>query len=133
MWRSPASTSAWRASPDAPAREAASATEEEIRPDSELVKTLNRWMGNIRSQLGDADEADAPAYDPPPAGLKTRDVVDLSLDTLRSVVAKYRLAGYPPDVLITIPRDAGGTLDFHRADELIELGRARTRAALKTP
>ena len=115
--------------PDAPAREEATADEEELRPDSELVRTLNRWMGNVRSQLGDV--ADAPAYDRPPAGLKTRDVVDLSLDTLRSVVAKYRLAGYPPDVLITIPRDAGGTLDFHRAGELIDLGRERTRAALR--
>lgn len=116
--------------PDAPAREEAAAGDEEIRPDSELMRTLNRWMGNVRSQLSDTDVADAPAYDPPPAGLKTRDVVDLSLDTLRSVVAKYRLAGYPPDVLITIPRDAGGTLDFHRAAELIALGRERTRAAL---
>ncbi|TDT17189.1 NTE family protein [Ilumatobacter fluminis] len=117
--------------PDAPAREEAAVDDEEVRPDSELVRTLNRWMGNVRSQLTDTDAADAPAYDPPPAGLKTRDVVDLSLDTLRSVVAKYRLAGYPPDVLITIPRDAGGTLDFHRAADLIALGRERTKAALQ--
>ena len=113
--------------PDTPAREEASGHDEEVRPDSELVRTLNRWMGNVRSQLADDDQA----YDRPPAGLKTRDVVDLSLDTLRSVVAKYRLAGYPPDVLITIPREAGGTLDFHRAGELIALGRERTRAALR--
>ena len=119
--------------PASPTRDEAAAGEEEIRPDSELVRTLNRWMGNVRSQLGDSDAADAPAYDPPPAGLRTRDVVDLSLDTLRSVVAKYRLAGYPPDVLVSIPRDAGGTLDFHRAAELIELGREQTRNALGSP
>jgi NTE family protein len=56
-------------------------------------------------------------------------VLDLSLDTMRTVMGRYRLAGYPPDVLISIPRKAAGTLEFHRAAELIAIGEERTRAA----
>ena len=52
---------------------------------------------------------------------------------MRSVMARYRLAGYPPDVLITIPRSTSGMLEFHRAEELIEIGRERTRQALERP
>ena len=36
----------------------------------------------------------------------------------------------PPDVLITVPRDAAGTLDFHRAAAMIELGRELTAQRL---
>lgn len=102
----------------------------------ELGRLLTSWLESIRGRFGDDPlppeepaDSDFP-YEALPAGLRTRDILDLSLDTLRNVVANYRLAGYPPDVLITIPRDACGTMDFHRAGELIELGRERTRAAL---
>ena len=33
------------------------------------------------------------------------------------------MAANPPDALVTIPVDAAGVFDFHRATELIELGR----------
>jgi len=118
--------------PDAPAREEAADAHESTKADSELVRTLGRWLDGIRGQLhdDDAERQGVELFEQLPAGLRTRDVLDLSLDMLRSVVAKYRLAGYPPDVLVTVPRDACGSLDFHRAAELIELGRERTRAAL---
>ena len=119
--------------PDAPAREEVPAPDEidpldAPKPDSELMKTLTRWLGGVRGQLHDDVDPDG-LFGDLPAGLRTRDVVDLSLDTLRSVVAKYRLAGYPPDVLVTVPRDACGTLDFHRAGDMIELGRERAQEA----
>lgn len=41
-----------------------------------------------------------------PPGLRTVDVMCLSLDALQGVVTGYRLAGYPPALLVTIPRDA---------------------------
>lgn len=64
-----------------------------------------------------------------PPGLRLLDVVELSLDAMQSVVAGYRLAGYPPDLMISMPKSAANTLDFHRAVELIALGReAATRA-----
>ena len=32
-------------------------------------------------------------------------------------------AGYPPDVLVTVPSDACRTMDFHLAADMIQLGR----------
>ena len=65
---------------------------------------------------------------PPP--LRTFDVVQLSLEAMQRLITRYRLSSYPPDVLIEVPIDSCGTLDFHRATEMIELGRARASAAL---
>jgi NTE family protein len=53
-----------------------------------------------------------------------------ALEAMQAVVASYRLAGFPPDVLVNIPRDACRTLDFHRAESMIDLGRALTAQAL---
>ena len=105
------------------------------KSDSELARSLRAWLDNIRGQTPDetvADE-DVTSHSPerPPAGLRARDVLDLSLDTMRSVMGRYRLAGYPPDVMITIPRSTGGTMEFHRAEEFIAVGRERTRQALE--
>ncbi len=57
--------------------------------------------------------------------MNTLDVVDRSLNLMQETIRRYRLAGYPPDVLVNIPLDSCGTLDFHRAKEMIEVGRER--------
>lgn len=57
-------------------------------------------------------------------------VMNRSLDMMQATLARYQLAAYPPDVLVRIPRTACRSLDFHRAAEMIELGRARTESAL---
>ena len=57
-------------------------------------------------------------------------MMNQSLDTMQSILTRYRLAGYPPDVLVSVPRDACRSLDFHRAAEMIELGRTLTERAL---
>lgn len=113
------------------------------RFDRELMRTVASWLDNIRGELRDESAADPAAAEPAageaeetrlfgtlPAGLRTRDVLELAVDTLRSVVSSYRLAGYPPDLLITIPQDVCGTMDFHRAEAAIEVGRERAGAAL---
>jgi NTE family protein len=65
-----------------------------------------------------------------PAGLGKFDVMNLALEAMQSVLTRYRFAGYPPDVLISVPKDACRSLDFHRAAEVIELGRTLTAEAL---
>lgn len=49
-------------------------------------------------------------------------VVSQSIDAMQGVITRQRLATHPPDVLIEIPRDACGFLEFERAGELIALG-----------
>lgn len=53
-----------------------------------------------------------------------------SLDIMSIALTRYQIAGYPPDILIRVPRKAVRTLDFHKATEMIELGRALTAEAL---
>lgn len=65
-----------------------------------------------------------------PVGLRTLEVVEMALESMQGLITRYRLSGYPPDVLIELPIDSCGTLDFHRAAEMVELGAARTREVL---
>ena len=54
-----------------------------------------------------------------------------SLDVVQETVTRFKLAAQPPDLVIAIPRNACAFYEFHRADEMIEFGRQRTREALK--
>ena len=47
--------------------------------------------------------------------LRISDVVGLSMDAMQGLVTRYRMAGLPPDVLVTVPVSAARALDFHRA------------------
>ncbi len=104
--------------------------------DGDMVRTVTNWFtGGAQPSTADAerqvaDQTQEEVYGQLPPGLRTVDVMRLSLDALQSVVTRYRLAGYPPDLLVTVPRDACRTLDFHRAGEMIELGRTRAVEAL---
>ena len=65
-----------------------------------------------------------------PDGLSKFDMMNLSLDAMQSLLLRFRLAAYPPDVLVSVPKAAARTLDFHRADEMIALGRTLATDAL---
>lgn len=45
-----------------------------------------------------------------------------SFETMQAAISSAKLASYPPEVLINIPRDACKAYEFDRAAELIELG-----------
>jgi NTE family protein len=45
---------------------------------------------------------------------------------------RHILAAYPPDILIEVPRGAARSLEFHRADEVIDIGQELAAAALDT-
>ena len=72
----------------------------------------------------------ATALDALPTDLGVRDLLNMSFDTMSALITRYRMASTPPDVLVTVPVNACRTLDFHRAAELIELGRTLTAEAL---
>ena len=54
-----------------------------------------------------------------------------TIETMQNTLANYRLAGYPPDLTINIPKDACRFQDFHKAYELITLGRIIATRALE--
>lgn len=57
-------------------------------------------------------------------------VASQSIDAMQGLITRHKLAAHPPDVLIEIPRDACGILEFHRAEELIALGYEKAREQL---
>lgn len=59
------------------------------------------------------------------------DIILESFDITQAALAKYKIAGYPPDVLIEIPKTVCSTYEFHRAQELIRLGRHLAEEALE--
>jgi len=63
-------------------------------------------------------------------GIGKFDVMNLTVETMQSALVQYKLAGYPPDLLVNIPKNASRSYDYHKAPELIQLGRERMSAAL---
>ncbi|WP_193047768.1 patatin-like phospholipase family protein [Mycolicibacterium baixiangningiae] len=58
------------------------------------------------------------------------EVMNRTIDIAQAALARHTLAAYPPDLLIEVPRSACRSLDFHRAAEVIELGRELAVQAL---
>ncbi len=50
------------------------------------------------------------------------DIAYQAFDAMQGAIARQKLAAYPPDRTITIPRDACRTMEFDRAQEMINLG-----------
>ena len=61
-----------------------------------------------------------------PAGRKEvsrMELINESIDTMQGMIERYRAAASPAQIQITVPYASASTLDFHRATELIALGR----------
>jgi len=52
----------------------------------------------------------------------TLQVANSAFDTMQANLSRMKLAAYPPDIEITIPRDLCGTLAFNRAKEVVAYG-----------
>jgi len=50
------------------------------------------------------------------------DIANQAFDAMQSTIAREKLAAYPPDYSIEIARNACGTLEFDKAEEMIILG-----------
>jgi NTE family protein len=58
------------------------------------------------------------------------EVMNRTIDIAQAALMRHTLAAYPPDLLIEVPRTACRSLEFHRADEVIEIGQELAAAAL---
>jgi NTE family protein len=90
----------------------------------EVRGAASRWFDGLGGGSGRADESG----DEGEAGTRRRewgrlDMVLASFDITQAALAKYKVAGYPPDVLIEVPKTVCGAYEFHRAEALITLGR----------
>ena len=98
--------------------------------DHDLVRSVTARLGTAPDPGSTGEESVVSPYGEAPQELHGFEVMTLSLEAMQAVVARYQLAGNPPDVLVTVSKDACRTMDFHRAAEMIELGRTLTAEAL---
>ncbi len=55
------------------------------------------------------------------------DIMGRTIDIMQNAVLECKMAGYSPDIIIEIPKDACGFYEFNKAYEMIELGRLITK------
>ena len=85
------------------------------QPESEILPfraNISRFIERLQEAARSSNSHDWGAYD----------IVMQSFEAMQSTIARQKLAAYPPDRIIEIARDVGGSLEFERAAELIELG-----------
>jgi len=92
-----------------------------MEPNSpQIHQKIVDFIGQLTDFTVNSDDSDWGAYD----------IANEAFDAMQSTIARQKLAAYPPDIVIEIARNACGTLEFDRADEMIEMGRLKTRQCL---
>ncbi|MCW4152458.1 MULTISPECIES: patatin-like phospholipase family protein [Halomonadaceae] len=102
---------------------------------------IGGWMDEVRattrrlwSELGSSSEEEGEVDETMDLRGKREwgklDMILESFDITQAALAKYKIAGYPPDILIEVPKTVCSTYEFHRAKDLIRLGRHLADEAL---
>ncbi len=86
-----------------------------VKPTNEPSDFQSRIGGFIEDLKGKATSYLSPDW-------TVFDVANQSFDAMQSTIARQKLAAYPPDVTINISRYACGTLEFDKAESMIERG-----------
>lgn len=104
----------------------------EIASDAEISNANSTAISGANSDADESDSeiSDSGDFESPAPKLGSFAVMNRTIEIAQAALARHQLAAYPPDVLIEVPRTACRSLDFHRAAELIELGRELTAKAL---
>ncbi|OJA05064.1 patatin-like phospholipase family protein [Halomonas sp. QHL1] len=126
--------------------------QEENAADSRTQKEIDRdqrmgsWIGDVRAAtqklwagLGANGEGSNGEGEEQEETIEARgkrewsklDMILESFDITQAALAKYKVAGYPPDVLIEIPKTVCSTYEFYRGRDLIRLGRHLADEALE--
>lgn len=99
-----------------------------------LVRSLaTRFVqGTGAGDVGASGNAEVtrPEFSTLPPDVKLSEVVTRSLDTMQTMIERYRLAANPPDVLVQVPVNLCSTYDFHKAAYVSAAGRRLTAEAL---
>ncbi|TCO78525.1 patatin-like phospholipase family protein [Chromatocurvus halotolerans] len=82
--------------------------------DEDTEEGAPGWLQNVKERIGLASSAEDSD--------SAIEIISKSLEAMQDRIARYQMAAYWPDTLIEIPVNACDVLDFHRANEMIELG-----------
>jgi NTE family protein len=107
-----------------------SATDDELllledQSQPQAAEAMNPWQQHARS----SDDKAAPKS---ASGSRVADLsgpasllelINQSFEVMQTSLAQYKIAGYPPDILINVPKRVCRFFEFYKAPELIMLGR----------
>jgi NTE family protein len=89
-------------------------------PSSPFREKINRFIDRLQQSVSSSSSRDWGAYD----------IALQAFEAMQNTIARQKLAAYPPDVVIEIPRNACRTVEFDRASEMIELGYRKAKECL---
>jgi NTE family protein len=101
--------------------------------ENQTARSVLGRLSGIAETPSAAEDYDGEVYnadEAPLPKLGSFAVMNRTIEISQAALARHQLAAYPPDLLIVVPRAACRSLDFHRAAELIGLGRELTARAL---
>lgn len=104
-----------------PAEDAARLAAESEALEPGYGQRLADFFGGLIESHGESRPAEPGAFE----------LLSRSYEVMQETITRLKIAAQPPDLLITVPRNASMFYDFHRANELIAIGRRRTREALE--
>lgn len=93
------------------------------KAESASDKGYREKISEFISSVMDDDDGDESKPD-------AADLLVKSIDVMQGAIARLKLAAYTPDKVIDIPREACSFFEFHRAEEMADLGYEKTTRAL---
>ncbi|WP_210472945.1 patatin-like phospholipase family protein [Vibrio crassostreae] len=87
---------------------------------SNLHEKVTLFINNLGSSVKSKMSFNFAAYD----------IANQAFDAMQSTIARQKLAAYPADITLEIPRNACGTLEFDRSQEMIDRGYHLAQAKL---
>ena len=91
-----------------------------------IVNKTSGWFNNDGELGGEVKEKVQSSV----SNLGKFEILYQMFDVMQASLSQYKIAGYPPDLLIRIPKTSGEMYDFHRTEELVNIGRQIAKEAL---
>ena len=90
-------------------------------------KSIDEFLGSVQDRLGIEPKKEKKEE----VELGVSGVMLEAFDAMQQTIARYRLAAYPPDILIEIPNNVCRTLEVYKARRLIYAGEHWANEALE--
>ncbi|MEE4789560.1 patatin-like phospholipase family protein [Pseudomonas alliivorans] len=109
---------------------------------SAAARVPNPWLGEVSADPQGQQPSAAPQAEGAPKSASGSvivdnvgpasllDLINQSFEVMQTSLAQYKIAGYPPDILINVPKRVCRFFEFYKAPELIALGREIARDTL---
>ena len=99
---------------------------ESVEKEGEENNSYRDRIADFLSRLREDDAAGSAGSD-----FDAADLLVKSIDIMQGAIARFKLAAYAPDKTIDIPRNACSFFEFHRAEEMADLGYEKARKVLE--